>query len=347
MAKRKSSSRKRRNVSVIPAETTLKYILPGNGDDIYIDLMRDISAINRRAYNQGQILNVTGFTFKQDSAQNTKGLQATVKAAPISWVSAQAYMKARNAWFHQQKLVGSDYGHSAGGQERIRPKYEDFKIFLDNGQRTWALAEQTAGRLDADEFSQPTLTGDSSLAVVQGEWDFSKFVYADQSSPTAPEIIHEPYMHLVGPDVATTDVGLINAYEDSRSTVSPTVPNVPAAASTNIYALLSAGQDDGASMEVIENMEDDNDNPPYSLSNYAGGAVNYPNNVDKLYVQTNPSSPVVRCSGFPVFCGLLRIYSQGITLATGATTTQAGTLLVHVAPGPKKGVLSMNVGELV
>ena len=326
MAKRKSSSRKRRKVSVIPAETTLKYQLPGDGSEVYIDLMRDLSAVNRRGYHQGQVLNITGFTFKQDSSINSKGFQATVKAAPLSWVAAQAYIKARTAWMDQQRRVREE-----SGQDSIRPAYEDFKVFLDQGHRA-------AGTLD-------TLTGDSSVAVVQGEWDYSKLVYADQT--VSPEVIKEPYLHLVGPDVSTTDVGLINAYEDSRATVSPTVPNVPAAASTNIYALMTIGQDDGAAKEVIDNMEDDNDNPPYSLSNYAGGAVNYPNNVDKAYIQTNPSSPVVRCSGFPVMCGLLRIYSQGITLGDGSATPLPGTLLVHVAPGPKKGVLSMNVGELV
>jgi hypothetical protein len=338
MAKKRALARR---AKMQPAELTLKYQLPGNGTDVYIDLMRDLSAVNRRGYNAGQVLHITGFSIKQDSAAaNTTGLESTIKALPMTWVAAQAYMKARMAWMDQQNRVRRE-----AGQDSIRPAYEDFKVFMDNGQRAWAAAEVAAGRLTVGEYSQPTLTGDSAVAVVQGEWDPSRLVYADQTSD--PETIKQPFLHMVGPDVGDADIGLINAYEDSRATVSATQPNVPAAASSNIYALMTIGQDDGAAKEVIENMEDDNDNPPYALNNYPGGAVNYPNNVDKCYVQTNPSNPVVQAPGFHCMLGLIRVYSQGKTLATGADTTLTGTLLVHLAPGPKRGVLSMNVGDLV
>lgn len=326
MAKRKSSIRKRRKASVIPAETTLKYSLPGDGNDVYIDLMRDLSAVNRRGMNQGQVLHITGFTLKQDTAAaSTVGLQATIKALPVSWVAAQAYMKARMAWMDQQRRVRAE-----SGQDNIAPAYEDFKVFMDSNHRA-------TGNID-------TLDG-AGNPVVQGEWDYSKLVYADQS--VDPETIKEPFLHMIGNDVSTTDVGLINAYEDSRATVSATQPNVPAGASSNIYALLTIGQDDGAAKEVIDNMEDDNDNPPYSLAHYPGGVVNYPTNVDKCYVQTNQNNQVVSAPGFPSLCGLIRIFSQGKTLATGANTVLPGTLLVHLAPGPKKGLLSMNMGDLV
>jgi hypothetical protein len=325
MAKRKSSIRKRK-ASVIPAETTLKYTLPGDGSDVYIDLMRDLSAVNRRGMNQGQILHVAGFTFKQDTgATNVQSLQATVKALPVSWVAAQAYMKARMAWMDQQRRVRDE-----SGQDSIRPAYEDFKVFMDRGHRA-------AGTID-------TLDG-AGNPVVQGEWDYSKLVYSDQT--VDPEVVREPYLHMIGADVSNTDIGLINAYEDSRATISATQPNVPGAASDNIYALLTIGQDDGAAKEVIENMEDDNDNPPYSLAHYPGSGVNYPTAVDKCYIQTNQSNQVVSAPGFPALCGLLRIFSQGKNLTDGSNVTLPGTLLVHLAPGPKKGVLSMNMGDLV
>ncbi len=345
MAKRKSSSRKRRKVSVIPAETTLKYSLPGDGEEIYIDLMRDISAVNRRGMHQGQVLNVTGFTIKQDTgATSDQALQATFKALPITWVAAQAYMKGRMAWMEQQRRVRKD-----SGQEAIKPAYEDFKIFMDAGQRAWAVSRQALDPSDpkylaSDEFAVNTLDG-AGDAVVQGEWDYSRLVYADQT--VDPEVVREPNLHLVGNDVGVTDIGLIQAYEESRATVDGDQPNVPVTAADNIYTWLTSSQDEAASAEIITNMLADNDSPPYSIGNYPGGDSNYPTNVDKAYVQTNPSNPVIRCSGFPVMCGLLRIFSQGKTISDGANVPLPGTLLVHLAPGPKKGVLSMNVGELV
>ena len=345
MAKRKSSSRKRRKVSVLPAETTLKYSLPGDGEEIYIDLMRDLSALNRRGMHQGQMLSVTGFTIKQDTGATTdQSLQATFKALPITWVAAQAYIKGRTAWMEQQRRVRME-----SGQEAIKPAYEDFKIFMDAGQRAWAVARQAlpAGDpkyLEDNEFAVNTLDG-AGNAVVQGEWDYSRLVYADQT--VDPEVVREPSLHLVGNDVSNTDIGLIQAYEESRATVDGDQPNVPVTAADNIYTWLTSSQDEAASSEIITNMLADNDSPPYSINNYPGGDSNYPTNVDKAYVQTSPTNPVVRCSGFPVMCGLLRIFSQGKKLSDGTDITLPGTLLVHVAPGPKKGVFSLNVGEFV
>ena len=335
MAKRKSSNRKAKKSSIVPAENVLKYSLPGDGSDVYVDIMRDISAINRRGYNQGQCVQISHIEIRQDgiTTNSDLGINVTVKRLPLTWVAAQAYMKARDAWLHQQRLVGSDYGHTAGGQERIRPKYEDFKVYMDAGHRSGTTLDTVDG---------------AGNAVVQGEWDYSKLVYADQT--VDPEVVREPYLHMIGADVSNTDVGIINAYEDSRATVSPTQPNVPAAASDNIYALLSSGQDDGAAQEVITNMEDDNDNPPYSLSHYPGGPVNYPTNVDASYLQTSTANPIVQTGSMVAMCGLLRIYSQGKKVDVSGNvvnTNIPATMLVHLVPGPKKGLLTMNVGDLV
>lgn len=321
---------------MVPAETTLKYILPGNGTDVYVDLMRDLAAVNRRGMHQGQCLRISHITIRQDTPPGLgtyqSGVNVTVKRLPYTWTSAQAYMKARGAWYDQQNQVAAD-----SELEGIRPTWEDFKVYMDAGHRSGTTI--------------PTLDG-ANNSVVYGEWEYSKLVYADQS--VDPEVVLEPHLHMIGGDVFSTDVGLINAYEDSRSTVQAPSPNVPGAASSNIYALLSAGSDDGASEEVIANMEIENDAPPYSKSNYLGGAVNYPTNVDAAYLQTSSSNPIVHSQGMVAMCGLLRFYSQGKKLDLTTPTdpswvdsTIPATILVHLVPGPAKGVLSMNVGELV
>jgi hypothetical protein len=327
--KGRSKSRKMRKATVIPAELSLKYVLPGDGNDVYIDIARDLARINRRGYNQGFVYGVAGVTVRQDAIVSTgnQGVNVTFKTAPITWVAVQAYIKAREAWFRQQTRVRKETG-----QVGIKPAYEDFKIYMDSGHR----AGTTLNTLDG-----------AGNPVVNGEWDYSKLVYADQT--VDPEVVKEPFVHLVGADVALTDVGLINAYEDSRSTVRGEMPNVPGAASDNIYTLLTSGSDEGATKEIVANMEFDNDSPPYSIEHYAGGVVNYPTNVDKCYVQTSASNPIVSTPSFGLICGLLRVYSQGRTanLDTGVITdlTIPATIVVHLAPGTYKGVGAIPVGD--
>lgn len=319
----RSRRNKKKKASVIPAETTLKFALPGDGTDVYIDLMKALSEVNRRGYHQGQMLQVSSVELKQDTATSDNALQATVKVLPLTWVAVQAYMKGRMAWMEQQRRTRNETG-----QVGVRPSYEDFKIYMDNGHRAGTELR--------------TLDG-AGNAVAQGEWDHSKLVYADQT--VDPEVVREPSLHLVGADVGITDIGLIQAYEESRATVDGDQPNVPVTAADNIYTWLTSSQDEAASAEIIANMIADNDSPPYEIYNYAGGDSNYPTNVDKCYLQTSQSNPVVHSNSFVAMCGLLRIYSQGKRLTDGANVALPGTLLVHLVPGPTKGVLSMNVGD--
>ena len=324
-SKKKGSMTRRSNrkAKVIPAETTLKYRLPGDGSDVYIDLMKDIAAVNRRGYHQGQMLQIASLELKQDTATDAQGLEATVKVLPTTWVAVQAYMKGRMAWMEQQRRTRNDTG-----QVGVRPAYEDFKVYMDAGHRTGT----TLGTVDG-----------ANNAVVQGEWDYSKLVYADQTAD--PEVVREPYLHIIGDNVGNTDIGLIQAYEESRATVDGDQPNVPVTAADNIYTWLTSLQDEAASKEIITNMIAENDSPPYAINQYPGGDSNYPTNVDKCYVRTSAANPVVSTKSFIAMCGLLRIFSQGKELADGSNTTLPGTLLVHLVPGPTKGILSMNVGD--
>ena len=324
------SRRSRRKAKVIPAETTLKYRLPGDGSDVYIDLMKDIAAINRRGYHQGQMLQIASLELRQDitatdppTEQAGYALQSTIKVLPTTWVAVQAYMKGRMAWMEQQRRARQDTG-----QVGIRPAYEDFKVYMDAGHRS-------TGSLDTVDGANNAVTG--------GEWDYSKLVYADQT--VDPEVIREPYLHIVGGDVGTTDIGLIQAYEESRATVDGDQPNVPVTAADNIYTWLTSSQDEAASAEIVTNMIAENDSPPYAINNYPGGDSNYPTNVDKCYLQTSQANPVVHSKSFIAMCGLLRIYSRGKNTIDGSDITLPGTLLVHLVPGPTKGILSMNVGD--
>ncbi len=301
----------------------MRYTLPGDGTEVYIDLMRDISRINRRGMNQGQVVHIQDITLKQDSADQTKGLEATFKTAPLTWVAAQAYMKGREAWSLQQRNVRQETG-----QTGIRPAYEDFKIYLDAAHANGGVV------LDPEDSA-----GNPYDA---GEWNISKFVVAFDAEN--PEVVKEPTIHLIGADNGSStaspptiaSVGLIKAYEDSRATVSGGQPNVPGTANYNIYTLMTSGQDEGVAKEVIANMEDENDSPPYDIDHYPGGPVNGPTVTDKALVRTSASNPIVHCGGFASMCGLLKIYSQGKNVVDGSNVALPGVLLITLLLDQRK-----------
>lgn len=329
-SRKKSKTRtvKRRKMRITPAETSLQYLLPGDGNDVYINLADDLSKVNRRGYRSGMIYAVAAVTLRQNNVGTALArASVTIKTLPTTWVACQAYMKARDAWLRQQRTVRRETG-----QVGIKPAYEDFKIYMDNSHR----GGTTLNTLDGN-----------GAAVAAGEWDYSSLVYADQT--VDPEVVREVKMHMIGPDVVAagidTDVGLIQAYEESRATVDGNQPNVPGPASDNIYTLLTAGADDGAAAEIIENMESQNDSPPYAINNYAGGDSNYPTNVDKCFVNTSISNPVVTTPGFGLIAGLMRVFSQGYD-AAGNPATIPVQMIVHLSPGSYKGVGALPVGDL-
>lgn len=310
--------------SIQPAMITLKYALPGNGAEVYIDIAEALSKINRRGYRQGKQYVVSGTTIKMDTvAAPGNSLQVTLKTAGNTWVVQNAWKKAKSAWMKQQR----DVRKLSGIGSAAKPKYEDFKVYLDNGHRAGTAA--------------PVLDG-AGVAVQAGEWDYSKFVYANDADP---EVIVEPSVHLIGPDVSTSDVGLVEGYADSRASVSGAQPQVPGDADTSIYAKIMSGADDGMSKEIIANMEDDNDSPPYEIYNYAGGAANAAVNWDTCYAHATTYSPVTSTPGFLAQCGLLRVYSQGKQGADGSNTTIPGVLMIHLMPGKYKGVAAHNMGQ--
>ena len=122
---------------------------------------------------------------------------------------------------------------------------------------------------------------------------------------------------------------MIQSYGDARTTVDAgQSPNTPAAASddplVNIF-------DDGTHIdEVIDNIEGENDLPPYSVGDYPGGAANMPK---PLVVQdTVLSDGRAVMGGFHAMCGLLEIET------TSSEVNDVYSILVELAPGNYRGI---------
>lgn len=316
MARRKTRSK--RGGSLKPAQLNLSYSLADGNS--YIDLFGDLSKINRRLYKQGKVLAISGISFGYaPSGVAPDVVVMGAFTAGDTWVVQNAWMKAKFHWTSQQRRARKLIGLSA------KPTWEDFKVYLDDTHRGGTIGTVLAG---------------DGAAVSSGEWDYSKFVWENDDNT-----IEEPYAHLIGGDVgAISDVGLILAYQESRSTVQSPDPDLPADYSNNLYAHMAADLDDVAD-EVAQNMEDDNDEPPYDQDDYPGSDTNS----DAPWLQqigvASIGQPLGRVPGFQAECGLVMIQLAGHN-ADGTTAVVPPSLVTfHLMPGNYQGVLAENMGQ--
>ena len=118
---RKKAKRTRGKLTGYLTQRYLYYDLNHTGTDEdfhYIDLARDLSAVNMRLYRQGMIYGVQSFSI-HDSNENTEVRIGTI---PTVWPVLSAYRLARRQWNRQIKSVDT------GG---IRGAWDDFRIFMN------------------------------------------------------------------------------------------------------------------------------------------------------------------------------------------------------------------------
>jgi len=235
-----------------------------------------------------------------------------------TWTVHNAWKKAYAHWIAQQRRARRLIGQSA------KPTWEDFKVYLDDAHR--------AGT------SLGVLAGDGG-AVGTGEWDYSRLIHeADDAS------VDEWYLHLIGGHVSTTDKGLILGYQNSRATVQPEDPDLPAEYSTNMYALMA--QDvDAVADEVAQNMEDQNDEPPYDQDDYPGSDTNSDAPWIQDFAVASTSVPVGVVPGFVAQCGLIKFQLSARDPNGDVDTAPSTVVAVHLVPGNYKGVAALPMGQ--
>lgn len=281
----------------------------------YIDVFKDLSAMNRKLIPQGRVAFITGFEYTVHSGTTGNGGNLYIDALPNNWVTHNAYVKAKAHWDMQQKRARSLIGASA------KPKWEDFKVYFDESHRAGTT------------LVVPGLN--------YGEWDYSKLVWeADDNS------IDEVYLHVMGNNVSTTDWGLILGYQQSRATVQAEDPELPDQYSTNMYAKLASDENLVAD-EVADNMEAENDEPPYDQDLYPGVDTNVTVGQSLTMLATPVTSSIDRStSGVLAPCGLLRLTHTGISASDGsAATAPTAFLRFRVAFGNFKGLAAPAMGQ--
>ena len=318
-----------------PAITDLEFLVPAagglnNARDFYIDVNRELSKINRRLYEQGRLVGISGLTFVWRSqgitATDLHTLQCTVRTAGNTWLVQNAWVKGKALWDEMQQLVLADNPSIAG-------KWHDFKVTLSGNHVP----------------NQELLVVDGAgVAVMGGEWNMASYVMPQHDvdlTSGEPLAAAEFTACLIGDDT-TSRKSLVKAYQESRATPSSPAPNIPAGMSTSFFNLLTDSGSQEPELAVV--IEGENDEAPYALDDYPGGATNAPRATTVQTAATSAAEVDGRIGGFVAPCGLIRIdidgYDQNGNHIAAASMPEVGILL-HVAPGSYKGIASIPMGQ--
>jgi hypothetical protein len=317
-----------------PAVLDLNFTVPAgavSGDNrSYIDTAKQLSKVNRRLYSQARNYAYQGLTFIWRSTGTAPTDLATVTfsvaTAGNTWITQNAHVKGEALWHQMQELVLEDNPSIAG-------KWHDYKIQMSNEQITARTLECRDGQ---------------GVAYPGGEWNISTYVMPQHEVDPAtglPLAAVEVSACLLGADTATKRC-LTFAYQESRATVSPDQPNVPAGMSDSFFNLLT---DSGSQEpELADVIELENDNPPYDIANYPGTTGNAVNPVMVQFGAISAAEVDGRVGGFIAPCGLIEITINGFD-SLGAAIAVADMpefdILLHVAPGNYKGVASVPMGQ--
>jgi len=314
-----SKKTKRSKAKVTPAVRYLRYRLT-NGDagtetSHFIDLARDLSRVNRRLYRQGREYHIKRITVVSTNTiagiggpvpvQEDAGF-FSVSVVPGSWVANNAWKRGFTAWQNMNK-------DAMRKTNDIQGTWSDFKVYMSETMRTGTVL-------------QPVDNGNA--LYLPGEWDYSAYV-----APTAAAgVIDEYKAHMLGAHTgvpgAYTSIGLIESFGNARATVGTFDPSVPPTVDDDpLVNLFDYGDTQN---QLVTNLDQYNDNPPYDHFEYPGDAANAskPIVVGQVAIANGSAS----IGSFSALAGLLELE------AFSPNAGDVYSVLVELAPGKYRGI---------
>ncbi len=318
-----------------PAQTTLTFIdSVENLNNKYIDIAQCLSFVNRRQYEQGKCYYVESIKIGLNQAIADTGIIGTALATiPDTWVTANAWVKAKALWDQMNQKVLED-------NPSVQGKWAQFITFMD-------VAHQNGGSGTAGPNLNllPKDTGNNSINT--GEWAVSEYVFPQHSVNTTtgdPEPADEATCHMLGDDDGDVTAGtlasggIIASYQDTRARVQ-IAPDVPADMSISWMTLLT---DDGSQEpELADIIEAANDEPPYDRDDYVGGAANWSLPVNMATSIIGLYSPEDTLMGFKVPLGLIKVFCN----ESVSTNNPSMLIELKLAKGHYKGVAATAVRQ--
>jgi len=310
--KKKTSAKRSRSAkkNTQPAVRYLRYELVNSGNpntetSHFIDLAKDLSAVNRRLYRQGRRYHVKRITVISKNTQNF-GNRVSFSTAPESWVSQMAWKRGKDVFMEMNKRAMANVAGDITGT------WSDFKVYLSTDHRNGTKLV-------------PLDNGANGVSA--GEWVYTQYVSPDGTT-SADSFDAKLLGDHVGGAGSRVTVGLIKSYGESRATVTSGDPSVPGDLSDD--PLLNVFDWGTEIDEVLNRLESDNDTPPYDQANYPGDDGNMPK---PLVVQdTTLVDGKSTVGGFTAMCGLIEIES------TATDADDIYSILVELAPGDYRGI---------
>lgn len=303
----------------------------------YVDLARDLSAINRQLMRQGRVYRVKRVSVVSSNTiagvggywypgpPGAPGLIdrdagfISASVVPTGWVQQKAWKRGFDAWNKMRKAA-----IAVTGATYPKARWADFKVYLSDDHRTGTKLV-------------PLDNGGNQLQL--GEWTYSELTTPDGTTTADAFQLHMLGDH-VGAAGSRTSVGLIRSFGETRYNLfaEPSSNNLDSDASDDPLANLF---DDGTQVdEVLDDYSSENNLPPYAVAAVGGSTVG------DYYVggQTNMPKPIVvshgtlgadgRCTlaGFDAMCGLIEFEAKS------PIANDVYSVLVELAEGTYKGV---------
>lgn len=266
----------------------------------YIDLAKSLSVQERRLFRQMREYTVRGGLLK-DSNQDAV---LRVNVAPDTWPVRAAIRRGFQMWNEMIK-----HGMEGLGPGKFKPKYLDYKVFLNQGHGT-----------------SPKLPCDAAGNLLpSGEWTYSTYHtedvdWANYAAWTTNRDTDSFQPMIVGPHLAGggggdhwTRVSLLQSWLDTRAAPEGGTqgsPIIRAEAATDPLANLFDEAD--AADEIITMLTNDNDRTPYPEFNMMGIAEAYAahNNLQRVaFAATqNGAGQIAALNGFSALCGLVQVH---------------------------------------
>ncbi len=306
------------------AELSLTFTLPNDPNSVsFIDLPQCYSLVNRLFCRQGIQLAIAGM-----SVIGSLDSKVSIARLPEHWPCINGWEKGYHIWRESQQQV-LDVDPGIGG------RYRDFKVFMDATHQAAGIA----GNLIPNQYAL-NFGGSESY-----NWNASE-IQIPNDPATGQTTGYN--LHVVGPSTPTSK-GLISGYAASRARPTNTEPNT--VDSTTAESWMREAFDLGEVLEDIqEDLEDENDSPPYVVGVPGTNTAFYPGGSQQggllteavLFTRAGLGTQT-HAGGFTAPCGLLRV----VVAAPGDPPTPTDTVLkVDLMPGSYKGVMARGMREV-
>ena len=301
-----------------PAQIRLSFEFGGDGEGRttqYIDIAKALSSVNRKMYRQGVYYYVNSVEL-YDSADSVVNLHVI----PDNWITRASYRRAKGIYDEMNIRAIETVGSLPG-------TYHDFRVYMSPLHRTTGSTRASLHGVN-----------DSALTIGNEDWDYSEFVTSDVNNAAAPA--DEFNGHMLGGDVESgsgassnvESVGIIASYAATRATVQLDNPNMQNLQLDDPLLNMFDYSPEEVQNDVITNLNNANDEPPYDIDLYVGASVNHMQHVARL-ASTDFAGRVVQDEGFCAPLGLICVDPLNTN-----PPDNTYRIVLNLAPGTYHGV---------